>query len=152
MKRDDRILLLQALDDELSAAERELLAARLAAEPELRRARDRLAGIRAAVRNTRRPRFEPGFTDRVMAGLAPAVRRPLRSASNALAFQFRRLAPAALALIAALLAYNLSAELVRQSALEAALGLQPVTVETAYETGAYDVAGLDALTLDGVAP
>ena len=134
-RENDRKLLLRAMANDLSVAERARLDERLAAEPRLRAALMRMARLEALVRETPRARFRPGFTGRVLARIASA--EAPRRLSAAIALGFRRLVPAALVIILALLAHNLLTEGPEtQSALEAALGLQPVTLEVAYDLDA----------------
>lgn len=134
-KETDRKLLLRAMANELSTAERAGLDDRLAAEPGLRSALMRMTRVEALVRETPRSRFRPGFTGRVLARIASA--EGPRRLSAALALGFRRLVPAALVVILALLAHNLLTEgPAARSALEAVLGLQPLTLEVAYDLDA----------------
>lgn len=135
MKEDDRKLLLRAIAGELSPEEEARLDERLAAEPRFHAAHERMARVEALVRETPRAGFRPGFAGRVVARIASA--ETPRRFSAALALAFRRLGPAALAIILALLVHNLLTEGPEaQSALEAALGLQPVTLEVAYDLDA----------------
>ena len=86
---------------------------------------------RAFVRETPQADFRPGFAGRVMARVTAEAPRRLQTS---LALHFRRLAPAALALIVGLLAHNLLTGGARaQSPVEAALGLKPVTLELAFD-------------------
>lgn len=131
----DRKLLLRAMVNELSPLERVRLDERLAVEPELRAAFMRMTRVETLVRETPRARFRPGFTGRVLARIESAEAPPRLSA--ALTLGFRRLVPAALVIILALLANNLLTEGPEtRSALDAALGLQPVTLGVAYEPDA----------------
>ncbi|MBA3556317.1 MAG: hypothetical protein H0W29_16405 [Gemmatimonadales bacterium] len=131
MKAKDRRLLLRAIAGELDSEKRARLDERLASEPGLRTAFERMGGVHALVREIPRTGFRPGFAGRVAARLAVEAPRRL---SAALALHFRRLAPAALAVILGLLAHNLlTGGPDSQSAVEAALGLQPVTLEVAYD-------------------
>ena len=130
MKEKDRTLILRAVLGELGPEEEARVERRLAEEPGLREQRDRLARVQALVVETPRAGFRPGFAARVAARIAAEAPRRL---SAALALHFRRLAPAALAIILALLAHNLLTGGAAQSAIEAALGLEPVTLEVAYE-------------------
>ncbi|MGH7588553.1 MAG: hypothetical protein ACRELU_08170 [Gemmatimonadota bacterium] len=130
MREKDRKLLLRAIAGELGPEERARLDDRLGAEPELGAAEERLARVQALVRETPRAEFRPGFAGRVMARLTAEAPRRLQAS---LALHFRRLAPAALALIVGLLAHNLlTGGAQAQSPVEAALGLKPVTLELAF--------------------
>jgi hypothetical protein len=92
------------------------------------------ARLEALLREVPRGRFRPGFAGRVLARIASAEAPRL---SAALAVGFRRLVPAALVIILALLAHNLLTDGAEpQSVLEAALGLEPVTLEVAYDLDA----------------
>lgn len=87
--------------------------------------------------------FEPGFAGRVMervraerADVARGARSHEGSAWSldaVLRRQFLRLAPVGLAALVAVGAYNLSAASDVQSPVEAALGLEPVTLDAVYE-------------------
>ena len=131
MREKDRRLLLRAIAGELGPEERARFDDRLRTEPELRAAEERLVRVQALVRD--RPRaagFRPGFAGRLMARLTAEGPRRL---PTSLALHFRRLAPAALALILGLLAHNLlTGGAQAQSPVEAALGLNPVTLELAF--------------------
>jgi hypothetical protein len=98
----------------------EALELREALEPILRDAADR--------------RFQPGFTDRVMERIRAESKVPAILLTTALRGQFLRLAPLAAAVLVALGAYNLlgAGTSAGQSLLEAAVGLEPMTLETAY--------------------
>lgn len=79
-------------------------------------------------------RFAPGFADRVMDRIASEADIRVVSLTTPLRGQFLRLAPLAAAVLVALGAYNLigAGASDGRSPLEAALGLEPVTLETAY--------------------
>lgn len=130
--KKDRKLLLRAIAGELGPEERTRLEERLRADPELRAAQERFARVQTLVRETPRAHgFRPGFAGRVMARAAAEAPRRLQAS---LALHFRRLAPAALALILGLLAHNLlTGGAQAQSPVEAALGLKPVTLEMAFD-------------------
>jgi hypothetical protein len=152
MREKDRKLLLKAIAGELGPEEGARLDDRLRADTELRVARDRLARVQALVREApRAPGFGPGFAGRVLArALAGASRR----LPSPLALHFRRLAPAALALIAGLLVHNLlTGDAQAQSPVEAALGLKPVTLELAFgfDPATYQAGG-DAASPGEVSP
>lgn len=141
MREKDRRLLLRAIAGELGPEERAGLDRRLAAEPGLRAAHKRLARVQALVRETPRAGFRPGFAGRVAARIA-AEARPRLAAS--LAPLFRQLAPFAMAIILALLTHNLlTGGAGAQSAVEAALGLEPVSLEVAFDfdPATYETAG-----------
>ena len=130
MREKDRKLLLRAIAGELGPEQRARLDDRLRADPELRAADERLVRVQALVHGTPRAEFRPGFAGRVMARVTAEAPRRLQTS---LAFHFRRLAPAALALIVGLLAHNLlTGGAQAQSPVEAALGLKPVTLEVAF--------------------
>lgn len=90
---------------------------------------------RAAVRGHG---FAPGFADRVMTRVEPemaADRRalaPSREVELAIPRAFTRLLPAAAAVVILLGAFSLRASGDDQTAFEAMLGLEPVTLESAY--------------------
>lgn len=131
MREKDRKLLLRAIAGELGPEERARLEERLRADPELRAAEERLAQVQALVRETPRAEFRPGFGGRVMARIAAETSSRLQAS---LALHFRRLAPVAFVLILGLLVHNLLTGGARaQSPVEAALGLEPVTLEMAYD-------------------
>jgi hypothetical protein len=78
-------------------------------------------------------RFRPGFSERVMERIrTDAI--PVIPLTMAMKGQFLKLAPLGAAILIALGAYNLSSSgsSSDQSPFEAALGLEPVTLETAY--------------------
>jgi peptidoglycan/LPS O-acetylase OafA/YrhL len=86
------------------------------------------------IRDAEDRRFEPGFSGRVMERLRAEAEAPVIVLSRTLGRQFLRLAPIAAAVLVALSAYSLLGlgSSSGQSVLEAALGLEPLTVETAY--------------------
>ncbi|MGH7570386.1 MAG: hypothetical protein ACREMK_00895 [Gemmatimonadota bacterium] len=131
MKAQDRRLLLRAIAGELDHAEHARFDERLNAEPDLRAAFERMVRVHALVSEASWAGFRPGFAGRVASRLVAETPRWL---SATLSLHFRRLAPVSIAVIVGLLAHNL---LTRgpdsQSALEAALGLQPVTLAVAYD-------------------
>ena len=85
------------------------------------------------LRAARTMSFGPGFVERVMARV-PEAPAPVIVLDSALRRQFRRLVPLAAAVMVGLAAHNLivSPAGVGQSTLEAALGLEPVTLDVAY--------------------
>jgi anti-sigma factor RsiW len=152
MREKDRRLLLRAIAGELGPEERARLDDRLGAEPELRAAEDRLVRIHALVRETPRAEFRPGFAGRVMARVTAEAPRRLQTS---LGIHFRRLAPAALALILGLLAHNLlTGGAQAQSPVEAALGLKPVTLDIAFgfDPATYQAVGEAAPSPGEAAP
>jgi hypothetical protein len=96
--------------------------------------RDLLDTLGPIIRDAEDRRFEPGFSGRVMERLRAEVEAPVIVLSRTLGRQFLRLAPIAAAVLVALSAYSLLGlgASSGQSVLEAALGLEPLTVETAY--------------------
>lgn len=86
------------------------------------------------IRDAEDRRFAPGFPDRVLERIRAEGETPVIVLSSALGRQFLRLAPFAAALLVALSAYSLLGlgASSGQSVLETALGLEPLTVETAY--------------------
>ncbi len=152
MREKDRRLLLRAIAGELHPEERAQLDDRLGADPELRAAQERLVHVQAFVRETPRAQFRPGFAGRVMARVTAEAPRRLQTS---LALHFRRLAPAALVLIAGLLAHNLlTGGAQAQSPVEAALGLKPVTLELAFDfdPATYQAGGESAPSSGEAAP
>ena len=97
--------------------------------------RDLLDKLTPIIRDAEQRRFEPGFSQRVMERLRGEVVVPVIVLSRTLGRQFMRLAPVAAAVLVALSAYSLLGlgAASGQSVLETALGLEPLTVETAYE-------------------
>lgn len=125
----DDALLLRALAGELSPAEQEALAARLAADGALRERRDQLRQTAALLHGARADAFAPGFSARVARRVAAAERSALAPAL--LQRQLFRLVPAALAAMLVLGGYALLGQPVPgQTPLESLLGLQPVNAET----------------------
>ena len=113
-------------------------------------ARERLE---AELRAARPTRFAPGFVERVIHRLpesaAPEIAfdSPVFLLDSSLRRQFGRLLPLAAAALIGLVAHNLIVGPVGagQSALEAALGLEPVTLDVAYafEPTLYAVSSAD---------
>jgi hypothetical protein len=89
--------------------------------------------LAAELRAVRIASFGPGFVDRVMARVSEAP-APVIVLDSALRRQFRRLVPLAAAVMIGLAAHNLILRPagVEQSTIEAALGLEPVTLDVAY--------------------
>jgi hypothetical protein len=89
--------------------------------------------LAAELRAARTTSFGPGFVERVMARV-PEAPAPVIVLDSALRRQFRRLVPLAAAVMIGLAAHNLivSPTGVEQSTIEAALGLEPVTLDVAY--------------------
>lgn len=102
-------------------------------EQELRDLTESRRKLAAELRAARTTSFGPGFVDRVMARV-PEAPAPVIVLDSALRRQFRRLVPLAAAVVIGLAAHNLivSPAGVEQSAIEAALGLEPVTLDVAY--------------------
>ena len=96
--------------------------------------RDLIDALGSIIRNAEDRRFEPGFSHRVMERIRAETEVPVIVLSGALRRQFLRLAPIAAAVLVALSAYSLLGlgTSSGQSLLEPALGLEPLTVETAY--------------------
>jgi anti-sigma factor RsiW len=144
MREKDRRLLLRAIAGELGPDERARLDDRIRADPELRKAQERLGRLQALVRQTPRAEFRPGFAGRVMARVTAEAPRRLQTS---LGIHFRRLAPAVIILIIGLLAHNLlTGGAQAQSPVEAALGLKPVTLELAFgfDPATYQAVGESA--------
>jgi len=95
---------------------------------------DLVEALKPILREATDRHFRPGFTDRVMERIRADSEAPVIRLANSLRGQFFRLAPLAAAVLIALSAYNLigARSSSGQSLLEAALGLEPVTLETAY--------------------
>jgi peptidoglycan/LPS O-acetylase OafA/YrhL len=96
--------------------------------------RDLLDTLGPIIRDAEDRRFEAGFSGRVMERLRAEAEAPVIVLSRTLGRQFLRLAPIAAAVLVALSAYSLLGlgASSGQSVLETALGLEPLTVETAY--------------------
>jgi len=96
--------------------------------------RELLDTLGPIIRDAEDRRFKPGFSGRVMERLRAEAEAPVIVLSRTLGRQFLRLAPIAAAVLVALSAYSLLGlgTSSGQSVLEAALGLEPLTVETAY--------------------
>lgn len=90
------------------------------------------------VREAREESVTPGFADRVMRQIAAERRKPRiepgrgRTLAPPLSFQFLRLAPIVLTVIAGLFVYNVWIAGGGRTTLQSALGLTPVTIEEAY--------------------
>jgi anti-sigma factor RsiW len=148
MKNRDRDLLARALLDELSPTDRTRFEARLAEDEELRVEWASMSQVRDALTGTAPRAFDPGFSGAVMdrvaeeraTGASPAHSRSQARAlgddpflSALMMRHFRRLLPAGLALALVLATYNVfSASALSQSPAEAMLGLEPVTLASAY--------------------
>lgn len=102
-------------------------------EQEFGKLTDRQRELAAELRAVRPTGFGPGFVERVM-GCLPEPATPVIVLDSALRRQFRQLVPLAAAVIIGLAAHNLIVRPagVEQSAVEAALGLEPVTLDVAY--------------------
>lgn len=116
-------------------------------EQEFGKLTDRQRELAAELRGTRATGFGPGFVERVM-GRLPEPATPVIIFDSALRRQFRRLVPLAAAVMVGLTAHNLivSPTGLEQSAVEAALGLEPVTLDVAYafEPTLYTISSGDA--------
>lgn len=135
MKRRKDILFQRALDGELSMEEERRLAALLEESPSLRLEFERVRRLRALVEESREDSFKPFFSSRVMSRIRAQAKE--ETFAHALAWLFRRVAVAAIVLIVALTAYNISQQHAagnHRSALEAVLGLPPATVSTSIST------------------
>jgi hypothetical protein len=134
MRDLDRELMLRCLGGEPEPADRAALRTRMEADPSLRAAWERMRSVETLVTSTREEAFAPGFADRVVCSLSAATSAPVIVMGTALRRQFLRLAPAALVVLLALGAHNVLASTrpPGQSVWEAALGLQPVTLDEAY--------------------
>jgi anti-sigma factor RsiW len=129
MNGEREFLLQRALDGVLTAEEEQRLAILLEEFPALRLELERARQLRALVKESREDSFGPFFGSRVMSRIRSSAGK--ESFTQALAWLFRRVAVAAVVLIVALTAYNISIQQAlgnHRSPLEAALGLPPVTV------------------------
>ncbi len=150
MKEKERRLLLRALSDELSPAERKRLGLLLERSEEARQGLERMRRLEHALADAADDTLEAGFADRVMRGIhaAPvhAARRedsfagdpfagdPFAAIVEMLRPLFIRVAPAALALASVIAAYNIaSGSRSEKTAVESAFGLPRVTVAVAYD-------------------
>ncbi|HEX7051854.1 MAG TPA: hypothetical protein VF188_16730 [Longimicrobiales bacterium] len=136
MKREDRELLMGAVAGEPGDRERAVLRERLSGDPELRAALARLRRVEAVLGESRAQAFAPGFALRVqqrLRGEAAGAAAPAPPLFPSLKRQFLRLAPIAAAAVLVLAIHNVvSADERRQSLVDAALGLPPVTLDAAY--------------------
>jgi len=129
MKGEREFLLQRALDGVLTAEEKRRLAILLEESPALRLELERARQLRALIKECTENSFGPFFSSRVMSRIRSSDAED--SFAQALAWLFRRVAVAAIVLIVALTAYNISSQQAlgnHRSPLEAALGLPPVTV------------------------
>ena len=128
-----RTLLMQALSNELTSEERREFEALMEQDPGLREEYDRMVRLETFVSGTAHDSFSVGFADRVMESLSAGTVTSKESFFDMLASGFYRLAGVAVAIIAILCTYNISqSDTTDRSAIEAALGLQPVSIEAAY--------------------
>jgi anti-sigma factor RsiW len=129
--KDERDYLLQRkLDGELTAEEKERLAALLDESPGLRQELKRRERLWTLVKANREDSFGPFFASRVMARVSAGTAED--SFAQALAWIFRRVAVVAILLIVALTAYNVSVQQSfgnHRSPIETVLALPPVTLE-----------------------
>jgi anti-sigma factor RsiW len=129
MKGERDFLLQRALDGVLTAEEEQRFALLSEESPELRLELERARQLRAMIKESREVSFGPFFSSRVMSRIRSSETED--SFAQALTWLFRRVAVAAIVLIVALTAYNISSQRAlgnHRSPLEAALGLPPVTV------------------------
>lgn len=128
---DDRDLLIRRLAGDLPPEDERALDLRLASDDQLRTEWERLQRLGADLRERRVTSFGPGFADRVMARVPSGAVVVL---DTALRRQFRQLLPTAAAALLALLAHNVfvADTPADQSVVEAALGLEPVSVDAIY--------------------
>ena len=130
MKREIENLMMLALGDELSPAQKEEFERLLGAEPEVRREWEELQATRQLLTSASPAAFKPFFATRVMA----RVGQQRESLADGLVRLFRPLAPAAVVVAVVLTALNWRAgDLMGEdaSALEVAFGMPAVSVETA---------------------
>jgi hypothetical protein len=88
--------------------------------------------LETLLREGRADAFAPGFAGRVMRRLRAGDASPTAQLAAAVQRHFLRLAPAAALLTLALAALNLRGRDPRQSPLDAALGLPPVTADAVF--------------------
>jgi len=130
MKREHEKLMMLALGDELSPANRSEFERLLGAEPEVRREWEELQATRQLLSSASPAAFEPFFATRVMA----RVGQQRESLADCLVRLFRPLAPATVAMALLLCALNWqNGDLMGEgaSALEVAFGMPAVSVEAA---------------------
>ena len=108
---------------------------------------DRAAGLEPLLRAQRVEAFEPGFAWRVMHRLRAERMDPRAALAAVVSRYFLRLAPVAGLATVALALLNVRAASQGQTALEAVLGLPPVTVEQAYQP--FEAASTPAKEGDG---
>lgn len=137
MSRRDSDRLLRAAFGELAHEEKAAFDARLETDVELEADFARVRALKAALEDTSQPRFGEGFATRTMARIRrERAEHEAASLETVLARFFTRLAPVAAALALALFAVNLLVlDAPDQSRWEAALGLEPITLESAYSIG-----------------
>lgn len=135
----DRELLLRLLGGELPPAEAHALEERLRDDAALAEQWSRLRRLGHELRDQRASSFEPGFADRVMARMPSNV----IVLDSTLRRQFRALLPTAAAALLVLLGHNVfvADRPADQSIIEAALGLEPVTVDAIYSLESTVYAG-----------
>ncbi len=137
MSRRDSDRLLRAALGELAHEEKAAFDARLETDVELEADFARVRALKAALEDTSQPRFGEGFATRIMARIRrERAEHEAASLETVLARFFTRLAPVAAALALALFALNLLVlDAPDQSRWEAALGLEPIMLESAYSIG-----------------
>ena len=134
MKAEHRELLLRATLNELSPEEATRVQELLTRDPDARSELERLGRLDQIMKQAPRPSFAPFFANRVMQRIrSERSAQQTASLAESLAWLFYRAAPAAVAVAAALFAFNVfSGRQESQSPLDAALGLPVVTLEAAY--------------------
>lgn len=133
MKKDLLALLYRSLDEDLPPSDRKALEEALAASEELRRERERLLAVRAAVSRNTADSFKPFFAERVMRRLAET-----RQGAKAAQFWqgwvpvFRRVALAGVVAAIALAVANFMQT--DGVSVKAAMGLPDVSLEQLTES------------------
>ena len=131
MKPECEELMMRALGDEMSPAQREAFAALLAGDAGLRAEFERLRRVQELVSRTRADAFEPFFATRVLARIRA---RRQESLADGLVRLFRPLVPLSLLVALALVALNLQDRTLMgdgASLVEAAFAMPAASVETA---------------------
>ena len=139
MSEQNHILLLRALSNELSESEEQEFQKKLEGDGDLRAEYERLTLLSGMITASAHNAFGPSFADRVVEKLGSSSGTERFTIGDVLGSLFARLAPIALGITIALGAYNITTSHADQSTLEAALGLQPVTVEAGYDAALNDI-------------
>ena len=139
MNERDHILLLRGLSDELSPDEKPDFEALIANNPEAKAEYQRLEELNHMLSTSAYDSFGPSFADRVMERVGRGEQYVRTTLADALASIFARVAPLGAAAAIILGVYNFVTFDAGQSPLEAAMGLQPVTVQTAYDAAFTDM-------------